>query len=26
MLPEIVEERDAMIKKRERDRGMDLER
>jgi len=26
MLPEIVEEREAMIKKRERDRGMDLER
>lgn len=26
MLPEIVEERDAMIKKRERDRNMDLER
>jgi len=26
MLPEIVEERDAMIKKRERNRGMDLER
>lgn len=26
MLPEIVEERDAIIKKRERDRGMDLER
>lgn len=26
MLPEIVQERDAMIKKRERDRGVDLER
>jgi len=26
MLPEIVEERDAMIKKRERDRDIDLER
>jgi len=26
ILPEIVEERNAMIKKRERDRGMDLER